>query len=61
MGRAVGGAGRAVRPARVRVVTVRAVLVVATAVAAGVMDPGVAGVVIVRKGPWVRASVSSPS
>lgn len=61
MGRAVGGAGRAVRPARVRAVMVRVVLVVATAVVAGVRVPGEAGAVIVRKGPSVQASVSSPS
>ncbi len=61
MGRAVGGAGRAVRLARAHVGMVRVVLVVATEAAAGVMAPGVVGVATVRKGPWVRASVSSPS
>ena len=61
MGRAVGGAGRAVPPVRVRAGMVRVVLVVATAGAAGVRAPDVAGAAIVRKGPSVRASASSPS
>ena len=63
MGLAVGGAGRAVRPARVRAETARVVVVLVVAMGAGVgvKAPGVAEVAIGPKGPSVRASASSPS